>query len=60
VAVPRPSASHRPSVATSGGVALGDVADVPEADPVLGWTCGFSVPVGYRFLCEVIVLAVRW
>src|SRR5262249_49748258 len=32
-----------------GGVALGDVGDVPEADPVIGSTFGFSAPAGYRF-----------
>jgi hypothetical protein len=32
-----------------GGVALGDVGDVPEADPVMGSTYGFSAPAGYRF-----------
>jgi transposase-like protein len=44
----------------SGGVALGDVGEVPEADPVIGSTYGFSAPAGYRFPREVIALAVRW
>src|SRR5215475_3457503 len=46
--------------ALRGGVALGDVGDVPEADPVIGSTHGFSAPAGYRFPREVIALAVRW
>ena len=32
------------SDAPRGGVALGDVGDVPEADPVIGSTYGFSTP----------------
>src|SRR5262249_11512246 len=44
----------------SGGVALGDVGDMPEAGPVIGSTYGFSAPAGYRFPREVIALAVRW
>ena len=44
----------------SGGVALGDVGDMPEADQVIGSTYGFSAPAGYRFPREVIALAVRW
>src|SRR5215475_10640575 len=43
-----------------GGVALGDVVDVPEAGPVIGSTSGFSAPAGYRFPREVIALGVRW
>jgi IS6 family transposase len=39
---------------------LGDVADVPEADPVIGSTYGFSAPAGCRFPREVIALGVRW
>jgi len=33
----------------AGGVAMGDVGDVPEADPLIGSTSGFSAPAGYRF-----------
>jgi transposase, IS6 family len=43
-----------------GGVALGDVGDVAEADPVIGSTYGFSAPAGYRFPREVIAVGVRW
>ena len=44
----------------AGGVALGDVGEVPEADPVIASTYGFSAPAGYRFPRGVIALAVRW
>jgi transposase-like protein len=39
---------------------VGDVADVPEARPVIGSTHGFSASAGYRFPSEVIAPAVRW
>ena len=42
------------------GVAMGDVGDVPEADPLIGSTSGFSAPAGYRFPREVIAVGARW
>jgi len=48
-----------PDLALPATVLGWDVADVPEVDPVIGSTYGFSAPAGYRFPREVIALAVR-
>src|SRR5262249_13105272 len=54
------SAPPTPPTSPEGGVALGDVGGLPSADRVIGSTCGFSAPAGYRFPREVIAVGVRW